>query len=94
MNSYKGDMSPEVLCSHMSNLCKNYDPDAADAINAMYGSYVKGEDVEVTTASRLFAQSTFTKQSVKNMKDKETSSKKQILWGYTSVLYFGQSSKE
>ncbi len=91
MNSYKGDMSPEVLCSHMNNLCKNYDLDAADAINA--GSYVKGEDVGVTTASRLFAQSTFAKQSVKNMKDKETSSKKQILCGYTSTHHVRQHSK-
>jgi hypothetical protein len=54
MNCYKGGMSPVAFHSHMNNLCEYYDPDAADA---MYESYVKGEDVEVTKASQLFAQS-------------------------------------
>jgi hypothetical protein len=49
----------------MNNLCENYDPDAADA---MYESYVEGEDVEVTKASQLFVQSTFAEYSLIGMK--------------------------
>ena len=43
---------------HMNYLCKNYDPDAADAA---YESYDEGEDVEVAKASRLLALSPFAK---------------------------------
>jgi hypothetical protein len=66
-------MSPVAFHSHMNNLCENYDQDAADA---MYESYMEGEDVEVTKASRLFAQSTFAKTSFNNMKTKERKTKK------------------
>jgi hypothetical protein len=59
----------------------------------MYGSYVKGEDVEVTEASRLFAQSTFAKTSVRNMKKKETSSEKRILCGYKNADHVRQHAK-
>jgi hypothetical protein len=36
----------------MNYLCKNYDPDAADAACE---SYIEGDDVKVTKASRLLA---------------------------------------
>ena len=82
MNCYKGGMSPVAFHSHMNNLYENYDPNAADA---MYESYVEGEDVEVTKASRLFAQSTFTEYSLKSMKSTERKTKKRVLCGYTSA---------
>ena len=70
---------------------ENYYSDAADA---MYGSYVKEEDVEVTRASRLFAQSTFTKISFNHiMKTKETKTKMRILCGYTSAHQVHQHTK-
>jgi len=69
INCYKGGMSPVSFHSHMINLCKNYNSDAADA---MYGSYKKGEDVEVTRASQLFALSTLAKTSFNNIKSKES----------------------
>ena len=77
----------------MNNLCKIYDPDAADAINAMYGSYVKGEDVEVTTASRLFAQSTFTKYTYQRFRRTERDTKKRILNGYASADHVRQHAR-
>jgi hypothetical protein len=90
MNCYKGGMSPVAFHSHMNNLCEYYDPDAADA---MYESYVKGEDVEVTKASQLFAQSTFAEYSLKNMKMTERNTKKRILCGYTSAHHVRQHTK-
>ena len=69
MNKYKGCMSPVAFKGHMNYIfCENYDPDATDA---MYECYNGGEDFEVTTASRLFAQSIFAKQSFINMRLKE-----------------------
>jgi len=68
MNRYKNDMSPDAFCRHMNNLCENYDPDAAIA---MYESYMKGEDVQVTRASQLLAQSTFPKSSIAAMRQTE-----------------------
>jgi hypothetical protein len=82
MNCYKGGMSPVAFHSHMHNLCENYDPDAADA---MYESYVEGEDVEVTKASQLFAQSTFAEYSLIGMKSTERKTKMRVLCGYTSA---------
>ena len=90
MNCYKGDMSPVAFHSHMNNLCENYDPDAADA---MYESYVEGEDVEVTKASQLFAQSTFAEYSLIGMKSTERKTKKQVLCGYTSAHQIHQHAK-
>ncbi len=58
MNKYKGGMTPDELYRHMYYLCDNYNPDGADA---SYKSNVEGEDVEVTKASRLYAQRTFPK---------------------------------
>ena len=91
MNKYKGGMSPVALNGHMNYICKYYDPDAADA---MYECYNGGEDVEVTTASRLFAQSTFAKQSFSHMKFREISSKKRILCGYASAHQVCQHARE
>ncbi len=90
MNKYKGGMSPVAYKGHMNYICKYYDPDAADA---MYESYVEGEDVEVTKASRLFAQSTFAKQSFSHMKKKETDSEKRILCGYKNADHVRQHAK-
>jgi hypothetical protein len=87
MNCYKGDMSPVAFHSHMNNLCENYDLDAADA---MYERYMKGEDVEVTKASRLFALSTFANQSFSHMKLIKKRTKKRILCGYASTHQFQQ----
>jgi hypothetical protein len=75
-------LSSVAFHSHMNNLCENYDPDAADA---MYESYVEGEDVEVTKASQSSAQSTFAENSLRNMKTKERKTKKRVLCGYTSA---------
>ena len=82
INKYKGGMSPVIFHRHMKFLKENYNPDAADA---MYGHYMKGEDVEVTRASQLLAQSTFASISFGNFKLKEKRSKKRILCGYTSA---------
>jgi hypothetical protein len=90
MNCYKGGMSPVAFHSHMNNLYENYDPNAADA---MYESYVEGEDVDVTKASRLFAQSTFTEYSLKSMKSTERKTKKRVLCGYTSAHQIHQHTK-
>ena len=64
-----------MIWSHMNYLCKNYDPGAA---NAAYESYVGGDDVEVTKASRLLAMSTFTKSTIADlsMRLREISTKK------------------
>jgi hypothetical protein len=90
MNCYKEGMSQVAFHSHMNNLCENYDPDAADA---MYESYVEGEDVEVTNASRLFDQSTLAKTSFDNMKTKERKTKKRVLCGYTSAHQIHQHAE-
>ena len=90
MNCYKGDMSPVAFHSHMNILCENYDPDADDA---MYESYMKGEDVEVTKTSRLFALSTFANQSFSHMKLSEKRTKKRILCGYASTHQVQQHAK-
>ena len=66
----------------MNYLCKNYDPDAADAACE---SYIEGDDVKVTKASRLLAISTFTKSTIAGMRSREISTKKRILCGYTST---------
>jgi hypothetical protein len=58
---------------HMNYLCKNYDPDAADAA---YESYDEGEDVEVGKASRLLALTTFVQNSISAMRKTEISTKK------------------
>ena len=68
MNMYKNGMSPDTFKKHMNYIIANYDTDAADA---MYERYIGGEDVEDTTASRLFAQSTFAKHSIDSMRKKE-----------------------
>ncbi len=44
--------------NYIDTCCDNYNPDGADAL---YKNNVEGEDVEVTKASRLDAQSTFPK---------------------------------
>ncbi len=71
----------------MNFLKENYNSDAADA---MYGSYVKGEDVEVT---RLLAQSAFTSNSVDGMRSTEISTNEQILCGYASADQILQHAK-
>ena len=58
MNRYKNDMSPDELYRHMNSLRQNYNPDADDAV---YESYVEGDDVQVTKALRLLALSPFAK---------------------------------
>jgi hypothetical protein len=75
---------------HMNYLCKNYDPDAADAA---YESYDEGEDVEVAKASRLLALTTFVQNSISAMRKTEISTKKQILCGYISVDQVRQHAK-
>ena len=75
-------MSPVAFKEHMNYICENYDPVAADA---MYERYNGGEDVEETTASRLFAQSTFTKYTYQQFRRTERDTKKQILNGYASA---------
>jgi hypothetical protein len=60
------------------------------AADAMYESYMKGEDVEVTKASRLFALSTFANQSFSHMKLIKKRTKKRILCGYASTHQFQQ----
>jgi hypothetical protein len=91
MNKYKGGMSPDIFRRHMNFIKENYNSDAADAM--LYGSYVKGEDVEVTRASRLLAQSTFTNLSFNNMKIRERKTKKRILCGYASADHVLQHAK-
>jgi len=49
----------------MNYLCQNYNPDAAADV---YESYVEGEDVKVTKASRLLALSTFAKSQINGMR--------------------------
>ena len=56
----------------MNYICENYDPEAADA---MYERYNGGEDVQETTASRLFALSTFARQTFDNIRSKEKETK-------------------
>ena len=90
INKYKSDMSPDVFWSHMNQLCKNYDPDAADAA---YESYVEGEDVEVTKTSSLLAQSTFTNESKDGMRQQENESSKRVLCGYTSAHQVHQHAR-
>ena len=51
-------MSPDELYRHMNSLRQNYNPDADDAV---YESYVEGDDVQVTKALRLLALSPFAK---------------------------------
>jgi hypothetical protein len=91
MNKYKYDMSPVAFKEHMNYICKNYDPVAADA---MYERYNGGEDVEETTASRLFAQSTFAKNSIDDMRRAEKNTKKRVLNGYASVHQVRQHARE
>ena len=64
MNRYKNDMSPVAFKEHMNYICENYDPVAVDA---MYERYNGREDIEDTTDSRLFAQSSFAKQTFDRM---------------------------
>ncbi len=54
---------------------------------------MKGEDVEVTRASRLLAQSTFTQKSIDGMRWTEKDTKKRILCGYTSACHVLQHAK-
>ena len=42
MNKYKGGMSQDIFRRNMNFSKENYNSDAADA---MYGSYMKGEDI-------------------------------------------------
>ena len=90
MNKYKNDMSPVAFKEHMNYICENYDPVAADA---MYERYNGGEDVEETTASRLFAQSTFTKYTYQQFRRTERDTKKQILNGYASADHVRQHAR-
>ena len=91
MNKYKLGMSPVAFKGHMNYICENYDPDAADA---MYERYNGGEDVEVTKASRLFAQSKFVRQTFHKMGRTEIETKKQILCRYTSAQQVRQHARE
>ena len=90
MNRYKNGMSPDAFRRHMNFLIENYNSDAADA---MYESYVEGEDVEVTEASGMHALSTFTKHSIITMRETERKTKKRILCGYTSAVHVRQHAK-
>jgi hypothetical protein len=91
MNKYKSDMSPVAFKEHMSYICGNYNPDAADA---MYECYNGGEYVQETTASRLFAQSSFAKQTIDRIRQTEKESKKRILNGYESTRHVRQHARE
>jgi len=73
MNKYKSNMSPVAFKEHMIYICENYDPVAADA---MYESYNGGKDVEVTTASRLFALSKFAEHTIDRFRQTEKKTKK------------------
>jgi hypothetical protein len=73
MNKYKSDMSPVAFKEHMNYICVNYDPEAADD---MYERYNGREDIEETTASRLFALSTFAKSTFKRHGRTEKETKK------------------
>jgi hypothetical protein len=92
MNKYKNDMSPVAFKEHMNYICKNYDPVAADAM--LYERYNGGEDVEETTASRLFAQSKFAKQTIDRIRSKEKETKKRILCEYASADHVCQHARE
>jgi hypothetical protein len=91
MNKYKNDMSPVAFKEHMNYICCNYDPVAADA---MYERYNEREDIEDTTASRLFAQSSFAKQTFDRMGRTEKETYKRILNGYASVHQVRQHTRE
>ena len=91
MNKYKNDMSPVAFKEHMNYICNNYDPEAADA---MYERYNGGEDVEETTASRLFAQSTFAKHTFSRIRKTEKETKKRILYEYASAHHVRQHARE
>jgi hypothetical protein len=73
MNKYKSDMSPVAFKEHMNYICVNYDPEAADD---MYERYNGREVIEETTASRLFALSTFAKSTFKRHGRTEKETKK------------------
>ena len=90
MNRYKNDTSPVAFKGHMNYICENCDLDAADA---MYERYNGGEDVEVTSASRLLALSTFAKTSICAMRQAEKDTKKRILCGYASADHVRQHAK-
>ena len=91
MNKYKSDMSPIAFKEHMSYIHENYNPDAADA---MYERYNGREDIEETTASRLFAQSLFAKQTFSTIRQKEIKTKNRILCEYTSADHVRQHARE
>ncbi len=87
----QNDMSPVAFKEHMNYICNNYDPDAADA---MYERYNGGEDVEETTASRLFAQSKFARQTYKRHRNTETETKNRILCEYASADHVRQHARK
>ena len=73
--------------------CRRHVTDITSQADAMYESYVEGEDVEVTEASGLHALSTFTKHSIITMRETERKTKKRILCGYTSAVHVRQHAK-
>ena len=91
MNKYKNDMSPVAFREHMNYICENYNPDAADA---MYERYKRGEYVQETTASRLFALSTFARQTFSRHRKTEKETKNRILREYTSSDHVRQHARE
>ena len=91
MNKYKRNMSPVAFKEHMDYICENYDPVAADT---MYESYNGGKDVEVTTASRLFAFSKFAEHTIDRFRQTEKKTKKRILNVYTSGHHVRQHARE
>ena len=91
MNKYKNDMSPVAFKEHMNYICCNYDPVAADA---MYERYNEREDIEDTTASRLFAQSKFARNTFRRIGTKEKETKKRILAEYASADHVRQHARE
>jgi hypothetical protein len=91
MNKYKNDMSSVAFKEHMNYICENYDPEAADA---MYERYNGREDVQETTASRLFALSRFARQTFDNIRSKEKETKNRILCEYASADHVRQHARK
>jgi hypothetical protein len=91
MNKYKNNMSPVAFEEHMNYICDNYDPVAADA---MYERYNGGQDIEETTASRLFALSLFAKSTFSKIRQTERDTNKRILCEYASADHVRQHARE